>query len=176
MCTCKTSWPERETGSSRESRLTHPPRRVRTGRGYSRPAGGRWSAMTRCSRMADKASSEASASSRPRRVPRAKHRRGRQRRLERVEALLVGWAPRELGTEAAVLDGDGLARVDGGAARGDEADAGAAEKEPWGLGLQLVVCLASRAPCALRTCTSASRGPLRLGEGEHVFATRNGPT
>ena len=37
----------------------------------------------------------------PRRVPHAQHRRRRQRRFERVEALLLGWAPRELGTGAA---------------------------------------------------------------------------
>ena len=33
---------------------------------------------------------------RPRRVPHAQHRRQRQHFFERVEARLLGWAPREL--------------------------------------------------------------------------------
>ena len=47
MCTCRKSWQERAKGSSRKFRLMHPPRRVETGRRYSRPSGGRWSTLTR---------------------------------------------------------------------------------------------------------------------------------
>ena len=47
MRTCRKSWPERATGNSRNSRLIHPPPRVATERGYSRPAGGRWLALRR---------------------------------------------------------------------------------------------------------------------------------
>ena len=47
MCTCKKSWPERVTGSLTKSRPLQPLLRVGIGRGKSRLAGGRWSALTR---------------------------------------------------------------------------------------------------------------------------------
>ncbi len=45
MCTCKKSCLERAAGSSRKSRLMHLPLCVDTGRGNSKLAGGRWSAL-----------------------------------------------------------------------------------------------------------------------------------
>jgi hypothetical protein len=40
-------WPELAVGNSRKSKLMLPPLRVGTGRGKSKPVGGRWSAFTR---------------------------------------------------------------------------------------------------------------------------------